>query len=314
MPDARHEPSDPACPAPHGSALGAAPGGSELDRILRAALAEDLGAAGDITSAAAVAESRSASGRLEARAAGRLAGIGVFLRVFELLDPDARSEALARDGDPLEPGRVLARVHGRARALLAGERTALNLVQRLSGIATFTARHVEVARRASGGRARVLDTRKTTPGLRALEKYAVRCGGGGNHRMGLYDEAMVKDNHRDLAGLDVRAIVERLRASGGPALKVTVEARGEAEALEAARSGADVVLLDNSAPDVIRALIPRLRAAAPAGRALEIEASGGIGLANLAEFAAAGVDRISIGALTHSAPALDLAFKLEPEA
>jgi nicotinate-nucleotide pyrophosphorylase (carboxylating) len=277
----------------------------ELDPLLRAALAEDLGG-GDRTSEVAVGASARARGELAAKSAGVLAGLHVFARVFALLDPAVRCELLAQDGARVSAGAVLARLEGPARALLAGERTALNFVQRLSGVATLTARFVD----AAGGRARLLDTRKTTPGLRRLEKYAVRCGGGENHRFGLFDEAMLKDNHLDLARRPVAELVAELRQRSGAAFRVTVEARTPAEALAAAASGADVVLLDNMTPAELSALAPRLRAAAPGP--LELEASGGITLANVALYAASGVDRVSVGALTHTAPALDLSLKLRP--
>jgi nicotinate-nucleotide pyrophosphorylase (carboxylating) len=252
-----------------------------------------------------------ARGRLVAKAEGRLAGVEVFARVFELCDPGARVELLARDGDRIEPGQELARVEGPARALLLAERTALNLVQRMSGTATLTARYVDRA----AGRARILDTRKTTPGLRALEKYAVRCGGGENHRFGLYDEVMVKDNHADLAGRPLAELVREIRARVGPNVRITSEARDEAEALAGVEGDADVVMLDNMSPARMADLCPRLReAAAGRPRPLEIEASGGITEETVASVAASGVDRISVGALTHSAPALDLSLYLEPVA
>jgi len=278
-----------------------------LDPILRAALDEDLGG-GDRTSEVAVPAAARARGELLAKSPGTIAGLGVFARVFALLDPGVRCELLERDGARVAAGTVLARLEGPARALLAGERTALNFVQRLSGIATLTARYVA----AAGGRARILDTRKTTPGLRRLEKYAVRCGGGENHRFGLFDEALIKDNHHDLARRPVAELVAELRRRHGQGFRVTVEARTAAEALAAAASGADVVMLDNLGPDEVSALAPRLRAAAPGP--LELEASGGVAPADVARFAAAGVDRVSVGALTHSAPALDLSLKLRPAA
>jgi len=287
-----------------------------IDQVARAALAEDTrppgsprGPGRDLTSENTVPAGARAVGRLVAKAEGRLAGIAVFARVFELCDPAARVELLARDGQRIEPGQELARIEGAARALLLAERTALNLVQRMSGTATLTARYVERAR----GMARILDTRKTTPGLRALEKYAVRCGGGENHRAGLYDEVMVKDNHADLAGRPLAELVREIREHVGPDVRITSEARNEAEALAGVEGDADVVMLDNLPPARMAELCPRLRAAA-VGRArpLEIEASGGIGLDNVALVADSGVDRISVGALTHSAPALDLSLYLEP--
>ena len=285
-----------------------------MDALLRRALAEDGGGqAGELgrdrTSQVAVPPGARARGRLVAKQAGCLAGIDVFARVFELLDPEVRIERLARDGDAVRPGSELLRLEGLARALLFGERTALNLLQRMSGIATLTARYVELA----AGRARILDTRKTTPGLRAFEKYAVRCGGGENHRFGLFDEVMLKNNHVDLAQGSLSDLLAKLRADVGDGFRITAEARDEHEAQEGVAGGADVVMLDNLDPERLRALVPVLRAAASGrGRPLELEASGGIDESNLAAYAATGVDRISIGALTHSAPALDLSLYLEP--
>ena len=242
-----------------------------LDEVVTRALDEDRGG-GDLTSEAAIAPDTRARARLRAKGTGRLAGLPVFTRVFELCDPSCTVEALAADGEPVEPGRELLRIEGAARALLLAERTALNFVQRLSGVATAT----EALVRAAGGRARILDTRKTTPGLRPLEKYAVRCGGGENHRFGLFDEAMIKENHIDLAGGDADSVGRRVR-------------------------------------EAIEALVPELRELArELGREVELEASGGIHAGNLAAYAACGIDRISIGATTHSAPSLDLSLELEP--
>jgi nicotinate-nucleotide pyrophosphorylase (carboxylating) len=286
-----------------------------LDAVIQRALEEDArstpgapqGAlAGDITSDHAIAATAQARARLVAKSKGRLAGLRAFARTIELCDPRAVVETRARDGDSVAPGQVVARAQGSARALLRAERTALNLVQRRSGIATLTAQFVERA----AGRARVLDTRKTTPGLRVLEKYAVRCGGGENHRFGLFDEAMLKNNHVDLAGRPLSELVQRLRAELGPGVRIHAEARDEDEAFAAVEGGADVVLLDNLAPERMAALCPLLRAAAR-GRRLEIEASGGVDLESVAAIAATGVDRVSVGALTHSAPALDLSLYLE---
>lgn len=280
---------------------------AEVERLLAAALAEDIGS-GDLTTEALVPAHLRARARLIARSQGVLAGCELFVRVFERLDPSLRVERALADRSTLASGDVVAVLAGQARTFLSGERTALNLVQRLAGIATLTARFVAAARPA-----RVLDTRKTTPGLRALEKYAVTCGGGENHRFGLYDEAMLKNNHLDLTRSDLRTLLGVLRARHGALLWITAEARDEREALDAVAGDADVVLLDNFAPADLARLCPKLRAAAAARpRALELEASGGITLENAAEFGQSGVDRLSIGALTHSAPALDLALRLEP--
>lgn len=280
-----------------------------IDAPILLALQEDRGG-GDVTSETVLDREARARGRLVAKAPGRLAGVGVFARTFELCDPEVRVECLAQDGAAVVPGDVLVRLEGRAWALLTAERTALNFVQRMSGIATLTAAYVE---RAAGG-ARILDTRKTTPGLRLFEKYAVRCGGGENHRFGLFDEAMLKDNHLDLAGRGLGELVAQVRRTVGPGVRITAEARDRAEALAAAAGGADVVLLDNLDAGTMARLCPEVREAAlrGAGRAVEIEASGGIDLQNVGAVAACGVDRISVGALTHSAPALDLSLTLEP--
>jgi nicotinate-nucleotide pyrophosphorylase (carboxylating) len=282
-----------------------------VDALLRSSLEEDRGP-GDVTSEHVVPADRRARMRLVAKAAGTLAGLPLFARAFELCDPDARVQLLRQDGDCVLPGDEVAAVEGLARALLLAERTALNFLQRLSGVATITAKFVERAEAAgrTGRKARILDTRKTTPGMRVLEKYAVRCGGGENHRMGLFDQAMVKDNHADLCGRPLAEVVRELRAAVGPELVVTAEARDRDEALAAASAGADVVMLDNMSPEEMEALVPEVRAIA-AGRRVEVEASGGIDLSNVAAVAATGVDRISIGALTHSAPALDLSLVVE---
>ena len=281
-----------------------------VDRFVKPALEEDRGG-GDLSSFHAVPEKARARAKLVSNSAGVLAGLSVFARAFELSDGRAKVELLAEDGARIAPGQELARIEGSARALLTAERTALNFVQRMSGIATLTARFVE--RAAAGGPARVLDTRKTTPNLRALEKYAVRCGGGENHRFGLFDEVMIKENHIELAGRPVAEVLRGIRKALGPRVRITCEARDEAEARAGVEGGADVVLLDNLRPAELARLCPLLRAEArKLGREVELEASGGIDLESVADFARSGVDRMSIGALTHSAPALDLALDLEP--
>ncbi len=296
-------------------------------RVLAAALAEDLGLrpedvldaverraaerliACDVTTRTVVPADALARATVLVKGTGVLAGLDVFLRAVTWLDPAARCEVLVADGTPVTPRTVVARIEGRARALLVAERTALNLLQRLSGVASMTARCVALA----AGGARVLDTRKTTPGLRLLEKAAVHAGGGENHRIGLYDEAMIKDNHVELAGGTLHAALAALRADVGPRVRITCEARDRDEALTAVRGGADVVLLDNMSVETLRALAPELRrTAAELGRQIELEASGGVNERTLPEIAATGVDRVSIGALTHSAPALDISLELEP--
>ena len=288
-----------------------------IDAVVKPALAEDVGPdglqRGDITSLNAVPAGARARATLVAKRPGVLAGLAVFLRAFELCDPGCATKALAADGDAVRKGDRLATIEGSARALLTAERTALNFVQRLSGVATLTARYVLTAHEAGMRPVRILDTRKTTPNLRTLEKYAVRCGGGENHRYGLCDEAMVKENHIELAGRPIPQVLRELRAAVGAGTRITCEARDEREARAAVEGGADVVLLDNLPASEMARLCPLLRAqAAQLGRAVELEASGGIDDSTLRAVAACGVDRISIGALTHSAPALDLSLDLEP--
>ena len=252
---------------------------------------------------------------LVAKGEGVLCGLDAFERSFELLDPGVRVVRLASDGDSVESRQELATVEGSARALLTGERTALNVLQRLSGTATATAALVRAARAGSTG-VRVLDTRKTTPGLRRLERYAVRCGGGENHRYGLDDEVMLKDNHLDLARDEGLAdLVRRSRAAVGSEVRITAEARDIDEATAALEAGADVLLLDNFTPEALAGVCRQLRDRADSlGRRVELEASGGIDVTTAEAYAASGVDRLSVGAPTHSAPALDLSLRLEPVA
>lgn len=276
-----------------------------LDRLLDAALDEDRGP-GDVTTEVTVPKAARSIGRLVAKGEGRLAGLGVFARTFERVDPSVSTTLLSADGDAVAKGDVVAEVRGPASSLLVGERVALNFVQRLSGIATLTARYV-----AAAGDTRILDTRKTGPLLRALEKDAVVAGGGENHRFGLFDAAMIKDNHLDLSGRELGELVELLHRER-PGVHVTAEARTEEEALAAVRAGAEVVMLDNFAPEELARLCGVLRSEAErVGHTVEFEASGGIDLTTVGAFARTGVDRISVGALTHSAPALDLSFQME---
>jgi len=285
---------------------------AEIDSVLRPALSEDRGG-GDLTSITAVPEGARARARLFPKSAGVIAGLPVFARAFELCDPAARVTMIVEDGTRVERGQDLVIVEGSARALLTAERTALNFVQRMSGTATLTARYVDLARAAGMSPVRILDTRKTTPNLRRLEKYAVRCGGGENHRFGLFDEVMVKENHIELAGRPIEAVLTDLRRAVGASVRITCEARDEREAFAGVDGGADVILLDNMTPAEMARLCPILRArAAGHGRAVELEASGGIDERTIASVARSGVDRISVGAVTHSAPALDLSLDLHP--
>lgn len=270
--------------------------------VVRRALAEDLGRAGDLTTDAIVPAELPARGAIVARGAGRVAGLEPSLLAFHLLDPDCRAEVLHADGSDVAAGAVIARVLGRARALLTAERTALNLLGRLSGIATATR---DVVARLHGLPTRVADTRKTTPGLRALEKYAVRVGGGSSHRQGLDDAVLVKDNHIALAG-GVAEALRRVRASSvGHMVKVEVEVDTLAQLDAALALGVDAVLLDNMDAATLREAVARAR-----GRALT-EASGGIRPETVRAIAETGVDVVSLGWLTHSAPALDVALDVE---
>ncbi len=266
------------------------------EATVRAALAEDLGSAGDLTSDAAIPADATAVADIVARKPGRVAGIDVALCAFAAMDPDAIVEPHSRDGADAEPGTVLARIEGKARAILGAERTALNLLGRMCGIATATRTAVDAVR---GTHAHIACTRKTTPGLRHLEKYAVRMGGGFNHRFGLYDAVLIKDNHL-VAGGGITATVERVRAHVGHLVKIQVEVDTLDQLKELLAAKADAVLLDHMAPAQLRAAVSLV-----AGR-LTTEASGGIRPETLAEVAATGVDVISLGWLTHSAPALDV--------
>jgi nicotinate-nucleotide pyrophosphorylase (carboxylating) len=267
--------------------------------IVRRALDEDLGS-GDLTTDATVDAGQRARGVFLVKEDCVLAGLDVALETFRLLDPAVQAMIRKQDGERCQPGESVADVVGSARALLVGERTALNFLQRLSGIATRARRFVD----AAGGRITVLDTRKTTPGLRALEKYAVRAGGATNHRAGLFDAVLIKDNHIRLAG-GVKAAVERVRARH-PGMAVEVEAQSVEQVDEALSAGAEIVLADNLSLDQIREAVRRAR-----GRA-KIEISGGVTLERIPELAATGADHVSVGALTHSAPAVDISFELEP--
>ena len=269
-----------------------------LERVVAAALAEDVGT-GDATTDATVPADGRARAELHVEERGVVCGVAIAAAVFTALDPAVEVAQLVPDGTLVEAGTVVAEVAGPARAILTGERTALNLLARLSGIATLTRRYVD---ELAGTGAEILDTRKTTPGLRALEKYAVRCGGGTNHRVGLYDAVLVKENHIRAAG-GITAAVERIRAAGVE-LPVEVEAETPADVEEALAVGVERILLDNMTPDEIRAAV-----ATVAGRA-RLEASGGIALDTVRAYAETGVDFISIGALTHSARSLHVSLEV----
>ncbi len=263
-------------------------------------LREDLGH-GDLTSALLIPEDQKGRGVILAKEEGVLAGLEVARAVFARVEAQVVFTPLAKDGKALQVGQEVARLEGPLRGILAGERLALNLLQRLSGIATLTRRYVEAV---EGTGAVILDTRKTTPGLRALEKYAVRVGGGRNHRFGLFDGILIKDNHIRAVG-SVKEAVRRAKAQAPHSLKVEVEVTALEELREALEAGADLILLDNMDLETIREAVRLAR-----GRAL-LEASGGMSLDRVRAVAETGVDYISVGALTHSARALDLSLELE---
>ena len=271
--------------------------------LVMAALAEDIGS-GDATTLALVPEDSIATAVMTAREPLVMAGVDLALAAFEQVDGRVEFDIEVLDGQQGVLGQALLRVQGPTRALLTAERTALNFVQRLAGVATLTAQFVE---KIVGTQAQILDTRKTTPGWRVLEKYAVACGGGTNHRVGLYDQLMIKDNHLAVVGGDV-AEAMRLAREASPELKIEVEADTVDQAQTAAVAGADIILLDNMNCDELREAIRRID-----GRA-RIEASGGVTLETVREIAETGVDFISVGALTHSASSVDIALDIDPVA
>ena len=269
----------------------------DIDAIVRRALEEDLP---DITSEAIFESSDRGRARFLVKAPGVIAGLPFAEATFKAIEPTAEFAVMAKDGDRVQPGDVVAEVNAVVVTLLSGERTALNLLQRASGIATATRRYVDAV---AGTKAKIFDTRKTAPGLRALDKYAVVCGGGENHRIGLYDMFLIKNNHVDRAG-SIAAAFERVRARN-MAQRIMVEVRDEAELEEALAAGPDFILLDNMSPAQLRAAVQRV------GGAVPLEASGGITLDSVRQIAETGVDRISIGALTHSVQALDISMRIE---
>lgn len=270
-----------------------------LDAQLRSWLEEDIGS-GDITTNAIVSPEMEATGIIHAKDTGVLAGVSVARRVFELLEPEIAFQEKLADGAALAPGTVIAEVHGSARAVLTGERLALNLLQHMSGVATRTAKLAAIA--APYG-AKLVDTRKTTPGMRLLDKYAVRVGGGSNHRLGLYDAMLIKDNHIQVAG-GISAALARAKTYASHMTKIEIEVEDLAGVREALAGGADVIMLDNMAPEMMREAVGIID-----HRAV-VEASGGIDETTLAAAAAAGVDVISVGALTHSVKALDISMDI----
>jgi nicotinate-nucleotide pyrophosphorylase (carboxylating) len=277
---------------------------ADVRSIVRQALDEDIGS-GDVTSLATVPKHAQAGAVMRAREPLVVAGLGFAKTAFVELSRTLTIKSHARDGQRVKTGQVLLEVSGAARAILGAERVALNFVQRLSGVATLTAQFVDAVK---GTRAQILDTRKTTPGWRRFEKYAVACGGGRNHRLGLFDLVLIKDNHvaalRDAKPNAIAAAVQRARRKS-PKLKVEVEADTLAQVKQAAEAGADIILLDNMTPAQLRRAVRLVHGCA------KTEASGGVDLKNVGAIARTGVDFISVGALTHSAPAVDIGLDFE---
>lgn len=270
-----------------------------VDDIIKTALTEDINYI-DISADYLLPEAQESDAQFLAKADGVLCGLDVALRVFELLDPSFTAQTFKKDGDALKKGDIIAKLHGKTRLLLKGERTALNLIQHMSGIATQTAQAVALV---EGTNASITDTRKTLPGLRSLQKYAVVCGGGKNHRYNLSDGAMLKDNHID-AGGGITNAINILRGKLGHMVKIEVETRNLDEVREALNAGAEIIMLDNMDCKTMT------EAVKIADSRAKLEASGGITLKNLREVALTGVDIISLGALTHSVTAFDISMKL----
>jgi nicotinate-nucleotide pyrophosphorylase (carboxylating) len=278
----------------------------EVDAIIDAALKEDTGH-GDVTTQALIPPEMAGKAAVLIKEKGVLAGIDVFARVFKRIDPLVKTEILIKDGTPVKPGDIAANLTGCITTMLKGERTALNLVQRMSGIASLTAQYVaEVA----GLRAKIVDTRKTTPGLRLLEKYAVLAGGGQNHRKDLAEAVLIKDNHiaaLRMMGLGLREIIAKARQNAPAGITIEIEVTNTKEAADALKGGADVILLDNMSPNEMKQVVSM------AGGRVKLEASGGITLENVQQVAMTGVDVISIGALTHSFKSLDISLEMESQ-
>lgn len=272
-----------------------------LDRLITLALDEDLGAAGDVTSLALVPPEAMGSGELVAKEQLIIAGLDAFARVFHHVDPEVKVEFLRRDGEEIKPKVVAAKVSGRLRSLLAGERTALNIVQRMAGIATLAQQAMTSVR---GSKLKVLDTRKTPPGMRGLAKEAVRLGGASNHRFGLFDGVLIKDNHIAAVGGSIKEALRRAKAHSPRLVKIEIEVTNLKQLVEAIEGGADVVMLDNMDDVMIRKAVE-----ITAGR-VPLEVSGGVTLDRLPRLAKLGVDFVSMGALTHSARAMDLSLEI----
>ncbi|GHG84538.1 carboxylating nicotinate-nucleotide diphosphorylase [Comamonas sp. JC664] len=276
-----------------------------LDRLIALALDEDLGAAGDVTSQALIPPDYEGSAELVAKEQLVLAGLDAFVRVFKTVDPNVEVELLRRDGQEIKPKMVAARCHGRMRSLLAAERTALNIVQRAAGIATLAQQAMTSVR---GSKLRVLDTRKTPPGMRTVAKDAVRMGGASNHRFGLFDGVLIKDNHIAAVGGSIAEALRRAKLNGPRLCKIEIEVTNLKQLAEALEHGADVVMLDNMDDAQIREAVKLT-----AGR-VPLEVSGGVTLDRLPRLAKLGIDFVSMGALTHSARAMDLSLEISAAA
>jgi len=280
----------------------------DIFETIQNALDEDIGR-GDITTRSVVRPRTTARGSFTAKQDLVLAGLEVADAVFGSFDPYLQIESTVGDGEQVASGKIFARIKGDAQILLTGERVALNFLQHLSGIATMTRKYADAV---AGTNARIVDTRKTTPGLRMLEKYAVKAGGGQNHRLGLDDGVLIKDNHIALAG-GVGEAVRRAREAAGHLHKIEVEVATLEQVGQALDSRADILLLDNMTPQMVREAVELVKAREGADRRTLTEASGGINIHNVRDYAEAGVDLISIGALTHSAPSVDISFKIKPD-
>lgn len=278
----------------------------DIKRIIANALAEDIGC-GDVTSVPIIPSSTQLAGEFLVKAPGVIAGLGIVGEVFAQIDEGIDYIPLVREGSNVAPGDIVARVEGNGPGILIAERTALNFLQRMSGIATMTRRYVEAV---EGTRSEILDTRKTVPGLRPLDKLAVVLGGGTNHRRGLYDMVLIKDNHIEAAG-GITEAVQRVRASQDKALAIEVEVETLEQLEEALALGVDRIMLDNMSLDLMRKAVQRTHRSRRQGAQVELEASGGITLETVAEVAATGVDLISVGALTHSVTALDVSLDIK---
>jgi nicotinate-nucleotide pyrophosphorylase (carboxylating) len=271
-----------------------------VDELIKLALKEDIGS-GDITTDAIVLPDLEGIGDVIAKDDFIVAGLDVARNVFDHLDPQVLFSSTFKDGDRVKNGRIVFSVQGKLASILKAERTALNFIQRLSGIATLTRTYVD---RLKGSNVRIVDTRKTTPGWRGIEKYAVKIGGGYNHRMGLYDGVLIKDNHIAACG-GIRTAVDTARKQIHHLVKIEVEVTDMVELAEALSAGADVIMLDNMTPDQIRQAVKKINSTAL------VEVSGGVNLDNLHRLAEAGVDFISVGALTHSAKSVDMSMKIQ---